>query len=270
MRKFGFPIEFTSSNQRSLVVSVHTGPSYTAQEFIDKELISKPVATFLDILAQWKGLKNKYRVLAQDQRVLVFEASPDLVSEPWQVASILGVINSATFLQAIDDDPFITSVTVEAGSLTDLTLEGAFEDMDRFAAACAGELSGYLGDEFQIEGVVQTDWPADAELYFFDVAIGLSKALDAEGSERAKKLFDKIETTLAATAFESDNSPEYLFDEGLIPFPVKLEITEKAIEYAIETPPSDISIPLVIARDTLISDAKAQISGWKVRIRERW
>lgn len=270
MREFEFPVEFAQSGRRGLLISVHTGPSHTAQEFIKKEFITKPIITFLDVLSQWKGLENNFRVSALGQRTLSFEISAELVSEPWQVASIVGVIDSATFLQDIDDNPFITSVAVEAGHLPGLTLESAYEDMNRFAAQCATELSGYLGDGFQDEGEVQTEWPADAEQYFFDIAILVSKPIERNYADQAHKLFDGIEISLAGTAFESEHSPEYLFDEGLIPFPAKTEITNTAIQYSIETPPSDLSIPLILIRDTLTTRYHAKISEWKVQIRERW
>jgi hypothetical protein len=79
-----------------------------------------------------------------------------------------------------------------------------------------------------------------------------------------------METSLAGTAFESENSMEHLLDEGLIPFPSKVEFADKKIIYKIETPPSDLSIPLVIIHDTLKERVGARVTGWKVLIRERW
>jgi hypothetical protein len=270
MREFQFPIDFKGSDGRRLILSIQTGPTRTAQEFIDKELVTQPLMTFLDLLSAWKGVEDGYSVSAPEERVLRFDISAGLVSEPWQVASIIGLMDVATWIQDINDKPYVTSATFEAAHLSGLTVVAAFEDMDRYAAACAGELSVYLGDGFEIEGVKQSAWPADAEQYFFDIDLALAAPLDAFQAGEAKKLFNQVETSLAGTAFENENSMEYLLDEGLIPFPSRVEFAVKEIIYKIETPPSDISIPLIIVRDTLQQRLGAQVSGWKVLIRERW
>jgi hypothetical protein len=270
MRDIQFPVEFTASGARDLVVVVQTGPTFTAQEFIDGERITQPLMTFLDLLSEWKDVSDRYSVSAPEDRILRFDISAELVSEPWQVASLIGLIDIATWIQDIDDRPYIKSVTFDASHMPGQTVESVFEDMDRYAKACAGELSVYLGDGFEIEGVKQSAWPADAEQYFFDIDFALAAPLDASQTSEAKKLFDLVEISLAGTAFESEISPEYMFDEGLLPFPVRVEFADKKIIYKIETPPSDLSIPLVIIRDTLKERLGVQVSGWKVLIRERW
>jgi hypothetical protein len=270
MREIQFPVEFKGSGARNLIVSIKTGPTFDAPGFIDREFITEPLMTFLKLLSKWKNIEGGCSVSAPEEHVLRFDISAGLVSEPWQVASIIGLIDVAIWIQDMDDNPFITSVTFDASHMPGLTVESGFEDMDRYAAACAGELSTYLGDGFEIEGVKQSVWPADAEQYFFDIDFALAVPLDARQVTEAKKLFDQMETSLAGTAFESKNSMEYLLDEGLIPFPSKVEFADKEILYKIETPPSDISIPLIIMRDTLKQRVGAQISDWKVLIRERW
>jgi hypothetical protein len=270
VREIQFPVEFKQSGARGLVVSVQTGPTFDAPGFIEREFITEPLMTFLKLLSTWKNVEGGYSVSAPEEHAMRFDLSAELISQPWQVASIIGLIDVATWIQDMDDNPFITSVTFDASHMPRLTLESVFEDMDRHAAACAGELSGYLGDGFEIEGVKQSDWPADAEQYFFDIDFALAAPLDAGQVGEAKKLFSQMETSLAGLAFESKNSMEYMLEEGLIPFPGRIEFSDKEIIYKIETPPSDLSIPLVIIRDTLKERIGAQVTDWKVLIRERW
>jgi hypothetical protein len=270
MREIQFPVEFKGSGARGLIVSIQTGPTFDAPGFIEREFITEPLMTFLKLLSTWKNVEGGCSVSAPEEHVLRFDVSAGLVSEPLQVASIIGLIDVATWIQDMDDNPFITSVTFDASHMPGLTVESVFEDMDRYAKACAGELSVYLGDGFEIKGVKQSAWPADAEQYFFDIDFALAVPLHARQVTEAKKLFDQMETSLAGTAFESENSMEHLLDEGLITFPSKVEFADKKIIYKIETPPSDLSIPLVIIRDTLKERAGARVTGWKVLIRERW
>lgn len=270
MRAFEFPITFTQRVAKGVAVKVHVGPSHTAREFVSDEFITPGVTAFLRLLAMSKGSENAFAVTAADERILCFEISDILADRAWTIAAILNLIDSATFLQDIDDDPFITSVTVEIGHLPGVTLESAFADMDAHAGVCAMELSPLLKGGFMVEGEIQRDWPRDAPEYFFDIGIALSPALDPDAIAAVKDAFASVEITLAGSAFEMEKTPEELLDDGLIPFPVSAEVLPGSITYAIESPPSDISIPLVLLHDALVRTFKVRVADWNVKIRERW
>lgn len=269
MKEFEFPINFERGANPGLVVTIHIGPSHTAQEFINDRFITPGVTAFLQLLSQSRGLQEAFAITAADKRILSIEASAQLVDRAWPIASILNLIDSATFLQDLADDPFITSVTVETGHLSNLSLDGVFGDMDAFATQCAAQLSPLLEGRFKIEGETHTDWPRDAQEYFFDIEMAFSSPLTGS-TEAVQDMFSMAEIALAGTAFELEKKPEDLLEDGLIPFPVKVEVSDNTINYAIETPPSDISIPLILLRDTLKHSFHAEAEHWKVDIRERW
>lgn len=270
MREFEFPVAITAGSHQRVSISIDVGASHTAQEFIDEAFITAPIAAFLDLLSQWKMVEGRYRISALQDRVLGVEAAPDLLDAPWMIASIIALVDSATFLQDIDDDPFITSVRVQTPHMPDVHLESAFSDMERFSRECALELSPLLDGKFEIEGEPQSDWPSDARIYFFDMVITLDKPIPAALITPVEELFSLVEICLAGTAFEPQASVEELFDEGHIPFPSKVVVEDNTITYSVETPPSDISIPIRLVRDIINLNPTIEITDWTVAIREGW
>lgn len=269
MRELQFPVAWKAGGGGRLLVSVHTGPSHTAQEFIADAFITQPVGILLDLIAEWKGLKDRFSARAAAKRLLVFDIAPDLVDRPWQVASILATIESAVFLQDLDDDPFITGVSVEGASFAEATTEGCFADMERFARFCAADLTGLIRSESMVEGEPLAEWPRRAERYMFDIRIPLAAALGHDVEARLRTVFEQIEVSIAGSAFETERSMEDLMDEGLVPFPVKFEVSSHEVQIAMESPPSDIAIPLVLLRD--IARKRLHIDAeCDVRIAEAW
>lgn len=269
MREFNVPVTFNDGGREKTLLSMTTGPSHGAEEFLRDAFITEPVSHLLDLFRIWKGMGGEYRAFAFRPDVLAFEIDPVLLDRPWMLAAMVGVIDSATWLQD-EEDPFITNVNVVARHLPGVTIEDALLDMDEYARNRAEALHPMLGEGYLIDGVPRAVWPADARNYFFEIAIPTVRSPDGREIQRVHELFALIERAMSASAFETALSAEEMFDEGLIPFPVEVTVLDAEIRYQIEGPPSDLSIPLAIASDVLGRNIADDLSTWRANLREAW
>lgn len=206
MRDFDFVVRFTQSKNNTFRIVLFVGPSHTAEEFIRDDFIVRPVKTLVDLLAFWRGFDSKFHVSAIGPDRLALDMSSELIDSPWMIGSLLGVIDAATWLQDIDDDPFVMAVTVSSSFESVQDIGAVFSDMQRFADECGARLSTGISPDSTDEGERINIWPSDASNYFFDLTFSMLEPLEAQNFARLNQSYKHIDATLAETAYEPEMS----------------------------------------------------------------
>jgi hypothetical protein len=268
MRDLGFRTDFGASGNGQVQVVLHIAPEETARDLLDEGIVGQTQANFVAIVAAAKGLQSDFAVeTGHGGASLLFGASAEILSEPWHIAALLNTLEGASFLMQ-EGEKFWTRVSVRAPRV--LSLEEVYADLDRYLEAVRGQMTDWLGGQF--EGAEETGgvWPEVPADYMFDLEIQMAPRLTPEAQALGRQLLELLDQLLAESAFEPETGCEEWLEEGRIPYPVEIDISDHAIHYVAEMPPSDFAPGLLLALDVLRLSFDITPKAVALKLREGW
>lgn len=269
MRDLGIPVDLKGSRERDSLLVITTAHGYTADELIRDNIIQELPEAFLRLLSAATGLDRAFAIQSSSRNQISIHLSAALMTGRWQLASILNLIDSSTFIGRIDGDPFITAVEIQSHLVAGASLADLYEDLEKTNAIARDVMTELLAPDFDLAAGLGRVWPQMASDYFFGVGMLPLKPLDMKGREFVEAMLLDFDRSLAGSAFEPEVSPETWFENSIVPYGVEIHADQNFIKYRVDFPPSDISTGLLLVRQAL--EARLiQIKSWSFDIREGW
>lgn len=269
MRDLGIPVDLKGSRKRDSLLVITTAHGYTAEELIRDNIIRELPEAFLRLLSAATGLDRSFAIQASSRNKISIHLSAALMTGRWQLASLLNLIDSSTFVGRIDDDPFITMIEVQSPLASGASLDDLYEDLENTNAIARNVMAELLAPDFDLAEGLGRIWPKAPSGYFFDIDMTPLKPLNAISREFVEAILLAFDQSLAGSAFESQVSPEVWFENSLVPYGVEINADQNLISYRVDYPPSDFSTGLLLVRQALEARS-VQIKNWSFDIREGW
>lgn len=267
MRELGFDVSFRSSAAENVLVVIHVGDNFTAQELIDDEIFDGSIGYFVNAIAAAKGMQSQFQIAPASQSELHITASRKVLDQPWHIGAILNLTDGATFLGQEDDEPFVDRVEVAEP----LTLEAIYDSLASYMDNCRAAMDEWMPEDTEVlDGSGTNRWPAPASDYMFDLVLPLSAPLPAGAQAQLTEFLEQMDQILAESAFEPETDPGEWLDEGVTPYPVEFKVNSKEITYGIEMPPTDIAPILLLLMAITQQRYNVRVTGVTANIREGW
>lgn len=267
MRELGFDVSFRPAAAEQMLVVVHVGKDFAAQELIEDGIIDASIGYFVEAIAASKGMQSQYRLAPVTTQEIHVTASRAVLDQPWHIAAILNLLDGATFLGQEDDAPFIARVEVAEPQ----TLEALYQNLGAYMDACRAAMDAWMPKDTEIiDGSVDHRWPTPAPEYMFDVVMYLSAPLPAGAQAQLTQFLEQMDQVMAESAFEAETSPDEWFDEGMVPYPVEFEVKSQEITYGIEMPPTDVAPILLMLMTIMQRRYDVSVTTVAAEIREGW
>ncbi len=269
MRNLGFEVNISENKTDKVSFFLHVGPGFTSSELIDDGIIGKSGENFANILSDSKNIPAEYNLSTISEREIHISFSASLLSRLWQIASVLNLIDGATFL-GDEDDPFIERVVVKPGTLENVSLESMYGDLKAYLEHCRATMTNFLPEDFEVDEYIGRQWPDTPSDYMYDILMRPSRPMSQAAQDTTKAFLLNFDQLMAESAFEPDTSPEEWLEDGAIPYPVEITVAASSISYRIEMPPTDFSPGLLMVSDVLEKRYDLAIASWEFSIREGW
>ncbi|MEL6565201.1 MAG: hypothetical protein AAFQ59_12240 [Pseudomonadota bacterium] len=267
MRELGFHVAFRPAPTEQFHIVIYVGEGFTSRELIEDGIFGDSIGNFVNAIAAAKGMQSRYQMVAATPREVHINAARAVLDQPWQIASILNMIDGATFLGQEDDDPFIDRVEVAEPQ----TLEGIYQNLAGYMESCRVAVQEWLPEDAEVlDGSDDRRWPAPAVDYMYNVALMLSDPLSGEAQAQIAELLEQLDQVMAESAFEPETGPDEWFDEGIVPYPVEFDIKPQEILYTVEMPPTDIAPILLMLMAVLQRRYNVRVTRFDANIREGW
>jgi hypothetical protein len=267
MRELGFQVNFLKSSSNSIDIAVNITSDYSAQEILNDEILDESLKNFGEILSLAKGLETGIKISIASKYQILISASADLLSQPWEIAAMLNMLDGASFLMQ-DDMPFWR--TVEVSSPYEFTLDILYSDLENYLEICRQTMTNLLPENFSVDDYLGRQWPAISGDYMYTVVMRMSSSMKPETQELIDRLLTSLDQLLSESAFEITTSPLEWLEDGMVPYPVEISVQDSLISYIVEMPPSDFGPSLLLVQQILQKNFNIEIVGWDFEIREGW
>ena len=267
MRELGFDVAFRPAPTEQFHIVVYVGAAFTSRELFEDGIFDDSIGYLVNAIAAAKGMQSQFQMVAATPREIHINAARAVMDQPWQIASILNLIDGATFLGQEDDEPFIERVEVAEPQ----TLEGIYENLAGYMESCRAAVQEWLPEDAEVlDGSDDRRWPSPAVDYMFQVVLMLSDPLPGEAQAQVTELLEQLDQVMAESAFEPETGPDEWFDEGIVPYPVEFEIKPQEIMYEVEMPPTDIAPILLLLMAIMQRRYNIKVTNLDANIREGW
>ena len=277
MRVLNFHAQFGAGRSDRAILRLRPGakslPMFGKKSALRKlaqSLNENAIAPMIELTAALKG-QPALIITGQpgERNDIVFELPPETVCEPWRVACLLNLLDFATTIGADPEEPeyqSLIAVRIDHAAVAELTLDEAYDDLRRQTAQAIKEMQSHLPETFDLNDSDGRVWPVDQEDYSFDATLGFAAPLNASQQNGVKHLAETLDAMLAWTAFETEIQAEDWLGDGLIPYPVAIEVSESFVRVSLEDPPSNPALPLLLLSAGLAANTGGKGESWALRI----
>lgn len=268
MRNPGFPVVFETGPADVIQITLATAERYPAKDLLADGVIGSALFDLGLVLADAERASDapKVKISAKSRNEIEVVLPGAVFSEDWHLAAIFNLIDQAIFLGQ-DEDPFITAGVVRSVRFADASIERLQQSLAAAVEAARSTLNSRLATSGAGEGGWWPEQPID---WLIDIQLKLSHALPPEARAEVAARFELLNALLGETAFDSEADPLIWLEEALAPYPAAAEVGSTSMTLAIEMPPSDPALILILFERTLESRYKVMVEHWMIELREGW
>lgn len=260
MRNPGFPVTFESGRDDVVRIALTTADRHPAKELVAEGVIGASLIDLGRVLADAAGGSPApdVKISASSRNLIEVNLPGAIFSESWHLAAIFNLIDNSIFLGQ-EDDPLIIASTVRSAHFASASMEQLQDALGAAVEAARGELIA-----------AGLNWPEEPGNWLIDIALDLSLDLRPEAKAELAARFELLNALLGETAFDPEADPLTWMEESLAPYPAAAEIGRQRMNLAIEMPPSDPALVLILFLRTLSARYGASATRWSIELREGW
>jgi hypothetical protein len=267
-RSLSFALRMENQTGAGPAIRLRTNPGYSAAELAPHVPAGSLQPAFAVFSAVDKSpVAGLVKVI--NDREFIFPLPAPVASSAWRMAILINLIDNAVFGS---EDPgastLIESVTIESDALAGLSLEALQSALEAKKEEARQEITGLLPPDYKENPDIGREWPADGSDWFFNIELQLDKTI--EDTEDCRERLQQVDDMIAWTGFETEKTPIEYLQNGLVPYPAEVSVSETAVAYNAEMPPAATGLPLILMRDILGSHFGSKVIAWKMEISEGW
>ncbi len=268
MRNPGFPVVFETGTADVIQITLATAERHPAKDLLADGVMGRALSDLGLVLADAAAAADapKVRISAKSRHEIEVILPGAVFSEDWHLAAIFNLIEQAIFLGQ-EEDPFIIAGVLRAARFADASMERLQQSLGTAVQAARSALNSRLTSIGAGDGSLWPEHPID---WLIDMQLDLSHDLRPEARAEVAARFELLNALLGETAFDPEADPLVWLEEALAPYPAAAEVRSTDMTLAIEMPPSDPALILILFERTLEFRYRVTVTRWMVELREGW
>lgn len=270
MRQLGFETAVAVQSSKGPGLRIDLKPGYEAAELLET-VPAGSLKPALALFASIDGTGISARPSASGRHQLFFPLSEQIAAKGWRIAMLLNLVDNAAF----DNDEgsvskIVQRVTVESDALAGRSWADIAGELNARKEEARKAMTEALPAGYEVHPDLGREWPADGREWMFKIRLHPERPLTADEIARSRSLVESIDSLMAWTAFETEQTPYEILDSGFVPYPVEVIADADTVGIELEMPPSGMALPAVLMEEALSAVSGAKPRGWDIDIEEAW
>lgn len=269
-RELGFDARFLANSGQTelrIALSFSGVPDETHQTHISDMTPTIPAETIEPALLLFAAMENENYSMSpySADNSIVISLPAAALSEPWRAAILLNLIDFATAEEDVDLK-LVDAVSLASPALADMRIESAYSNLESKLDQARSQLKSVLPDGFWLDQYEQDNWPEDADEYYFDVTIGLSRAISDAEIKAISTLANSLELIIGWMGFAFEGTATGWQNRGKMLYAGDVVVEQQQIRYSADHPPSDISLAILMLVQILDNKFDISVTKWDINI----